>query len=72
MAQKMRKQGILKKWFGDRNYGFISVEGEKDFFVARRDFQYSDYNEGDEVSFEATSTLKGFRATDVKLLKRVE
>jgi len=66
MAQATRKTGILKTWLEQRGFGFISCEGEKDYFVSLKDFLYVDWKEGDSVSFEATVAPKGNRAKNVK------
>jgi cold shock CspA family protein len=66
MVQAARKTGILKTWLTSRGFGFISCEGEKDYFVGINDFMYVDWEQGDAVSFDATVTQKGNRAKNVK------
>jgi cold shock protein len=58
------------KWFNNqKGYGFIVPEdGSTDVFVHHSVIQgdgYKTLNEGEEVSFEATSGPKGSQATNV-------
>ena len=69
MAQATRKTGVLAAWYPARGFGFIKCEGEKDYFVGINDFLYVDWDQGDNVSFEATVTPKGNRA---KAVRKVE
>jgi len=53
----------------DREFGFISREGEeKDLFFHSsdlKDVEFNDLKEGDKVTFEVTEGEKGPRATNV-------
>jgi CspA family cold shock protein len=63
-------QGTIKRLVTDKNFGFISQEGEeKDlFFHANElvDVEFSQLSEGDVVSFEVTQSPKGPNAVQVK------
>jgi CspA family cold shock protein len=62
-------QGTIKK-LTDKNFGFISQEGEsKDLFFHANELDgvgFSDLREGDAVTFEITQSPKGPAATQVK------
>jgi len=61
-------QGVIKK-LTDKNFGFISVEGQdKDFFFHGNELegiQFSELQEGDNVTFEVSDTPKGPAAVKV-------
>jgi CspA family cold shock protein len=61
-------QGTIKK-LTDKNFGFISVEGEsKDMFFHANELvgvNFSELREGDAVTFEVKDTPKGPAATQV-------
>ncbi len=62
-------KGTIKRIMYDRNYGFLSVEGEdKDIFFHRSGCkgEFSDLKEGDEVEFEIEETDRGKQATNVE------
>lgn len=54
-AQQMQGQGTVKKWFGEKGYGFLVPQnGGVDIFVHRRALSgIYDLNEGDTVLFDA-------------------
>ena len=60
--------GTLKRFFHDKGYGFIKLDGEeKDVFVHKTGVQEGEYiNEGDKVEFEITRGEKGAKAENVK------
>ena len=61
-------QGIIKK-LTDKNFGFISQEGEeKDLFFHANSLEGADFSElqeGDNVTFEVEDTPKGQAAVKV-------
>jgi cold shock protein len=59
------------KWFSyEKGYGFITDERAKDYYFAVRDLVGSDLpSSGDEVEFNAESTERGLRATNVRITK---
>ncbi len=62
-------KGTIKRVMYDRNYGFISVEGEeKDIFFHRSGTkgEFHDLREGAEVEFEIEETDRGKQATNVE------
>ncbi|MFA5021814.1 MAG: cold shock domain-containing protein [Patescibacteria group bacterium] len=62
-------QGTIKK-LTDKNFGFISQEGEqKDLFFHANELvgcSFSDLREGDTVTFDVKDSPKGPAATQVK------
>ena len=61
-------QGIIKT-LTDKNFGFITQEGENDlFFHANNlvDVNFDDLREGDTVTFEVEKTEKGDAAVNVQ------
>ena len=62
-------QGVIRK-LTDKNFGFIGVEGEeKDLFFHASELDgvdFSELQEGDNVTFEVTEGPKGKSATQVK------
>ena len=63
-------KGTIKRVMYDRNYGFISVEGEdKDIFFHRSgcEGEFHDLREGSEVEFEIEETDRGKQATKVTI-----
>jgi len=62
-------QGTIKK-LTDKNFGFISQEGEnKDLFFHASELvgvSFSDLKEGDTVTFDVNQSPKGPAATQVK------
>jgi len=62
-------KGNVKRIYSDRNYGFITIEGEeKDLFFHRSGFtgEFDSLKEGDEVEFDIEETDRGNQATNVK------
>lgn len=63
--------GVVKKWESERGFGFILSEDDEDLFVNISDLDYSLKNrglrEGDRVSFDVRSDLKGEKAINVRL-----
>lgn len=60
--------GIVKKWFDQKGYGFISQEGGADVFVHYSDVQgqgYRSLDVGDSVRFEIVQSDKGPKAQNV-------
>ena len=61
-------KGIVKRIMYEKNYGFLSVEGEeKDIFFHRSGVKesFDDLKEGDEVEFELEDTDRGPQATQM-------
>ncbi len=61
-------QGTIKK-LTDKNFGFISQEGDNDLFFHANSLEgvdFSQLNEGDAVTFEVEETPKGNAAVNVK------
>jgi len=62
-------EGTIKNLVADKNFGFISVEGEeKDlFFHANelKDVTFAELKIGDRVSFEKADSPKGPNAVNV-------
>jgi CspA family cold shock protein len=60
-------KGIIKK-LDERKFGFITVEGEKDFFFHSNECEdFDSLNEGDTVIFDTADSDKGPKAINVKL-----
>ena len=60
--------GIVKKWFDQKGYGFISQEGGADVFVHYADIQGTGHRSlevGDKVEFEVIQSGKGPKAQNV-------
>jgi cold shock CspA family protein len=65
------ENGVIKKWFDDRNFGFITPDrGGKDVFAHIRSFPPSTtISEGDRVSFTIESERDGrLRAVNARLI----
>ena len=60
--------GTLKRFFHDKGYGFIKLDGEeKDVFVHKTSILEGEYiNEGDKIEFEISRGEKGAKAENVK------
>jgi CspA family cold shock protein len=61
------------KWFNvEKGFGFIEVEGEKDYFVHSSAIQGNDsrktLDEGQKVQFETEKGPKGLQAIDVSVI----
>ena len=61
------------KWFNvEKGFGFIEVEGEKDFFVHSSAILGNDsrktLEEGQKVQFESEKGPKGLQAIDVSVI----
>jgi len=61
-------KGTIARWFDNRGFGFIAVEGQSnDIFVHINDMEgYSNPQMGDEVEFDVSDTDRGPRAINVK------
>lgn len=60
--------GIVKKWFDQKGYGFISQDDGTDVFVHYADIQgggYRSLDVGDKVEFEIIQSGKGPKAQNV-------
>jgi len=62
-------QGVVKKWFDDKGFGFIEADGEdKDLFVHQSNVQMEGFRtlaEGQRVEFEKGEGRKGPEALEV-------
>jgi cold shock protein len=62
-------EGTIKNIVSDKDFGFISVEGEeKDIFFHKNEVKevaFEDLSVGDKVSFEKADSPKGPNATNV-------
>jgi CspA family cold shock protein len=63
------KEGIIKKWFDDRGYGFVKVQGEKDHFLLISSVREGKPREGAKVRFASRAGKKGPVAADVVVLQ---
>ena len=63
--------GIVKNWDSSRGFGFIVTNDDEDIFVNVNDLDITikkrGLQEGDRVSFDVRSDLKGEKATNVRL-----
>ena len=63
--------GTVKKWESSRGFGFIITEDDEDIFVNVSDLDVTlrkrGLREGDRVSFDIRSDLKGEKAINVRL-----
>ncbi len=63
--------GIVKSWDSSRGYGFIVTDEDEDVFVNVIDLDITikkrGLQEGDRVSFDVRSDLKGEKAINVRL-----
>ena len=65
-------QGKVKKLIGNRGFGFINAEDEKEEFFHRSGVQgmnFDSLKEGDSVEFDVEKGDKGPRAINVRLLE---
>ena len=65
-------QGKVKKLIGNRGFGFINAEDEKEVFFHRSGVQgmnFDSLKEGDSVEFDVEKGDKGPRAINVRLLE---
>ena len=64
-------KGVITKWLGSRNFGFIKPEKESEkIFVHISSFKVTDYyliGKGLEVEFEVKKTSKGLEAKNVRI-----
>ncbi|MEJ2543246.1 MAG: cold shock domain-containing protein [Calditrichaceae bacterium] len=64
------KKGTVKMWDSSRGFGFIVTEDDEEIFVNANDLhvtiQDKRLNEGQRVSFDVKSDMKGDRAVNVK------
>ena len=68
---QVREQGVIKRFYSIRHFGFIGRTGERDLFfhVADVDCADSEIREGVRVEFEVTSDELGRpRASVVELM----
>ena len=65
--------GTVKKWDSGRGFGFIVSDDDEDLFVNANDLDITLRNrglqEGDRVSFDVRSDLKGEKAVNVRLAR---
>lgn len=63
----MRQQGIVRRVFRDRGFGFIQAGTTSYFFHAKflQDGDFEGLNEGDMVNFTPEQDQKGLRASSV-------
>lgn len=65
--------GTVKKWEASRGFGFIVSDDDEDLFVNVSDLDVTIKNrglrEGDRVSFDIRSDLKGEKAINVRLVR---
>jgi CspA family cold shock protein len=64
------QKGTVKNWNASRGFGFIVTEDEEEIFVNANDLHItlknSGLREGQKVSFDIKSDMKGDRAVNVK------
>ncbi|MCW4041399.1 MAG: cold shock domain-containing protein [Candidatus Bathyarchaeota archaeon] len=65
-------KGTIARWFDNRGFGFIAVEGQSnDIFVHINDMDgISNPQMGDEVEFDVSDTDRGPRAINVKQVSK--
>lgn len=64
-------QGVVKKYFGDRGFAFISVDGEDDVFCHVSDIARSGLDTltiGQRVEFDVAAGKKGPKAVNLKVI----
>ena len=65
--------GTVKKWEQSRGFGFIISDEDEDLFVNVADLDVTikkrGLREGDRVSFDIRSDLKGEKAINVRLAR---
>jgi CspA family cold shock protein len=65
--------GTVKKWESARGFGFIVTDDDEDIFVNVSDLDVTIKKrgllEGDRVSFDIRSDLKGEKAINVRLVR---
>jgi len=65
-------EGTIKKIWPNKDFGFITVDGEdKDLFFHKNELKgvnFEELKEGDRVSFEKTDSPRGPNATNVARL----
>jgi CspA family cold shock protein len=66
-------KGVVKKWDRDKGFGFIESEDGDELFVHMSDLHITvnlkRLIEGQRVSFDTRSDMKGDRAVNVRVLK---
>jgi CspA family cold shock protein len=64
------QKGTVKKWDSSRGYGFIITENDEEIFVNVNDLHVTIKDkrliEGQPVSFDIKSDMKGERAVNVR------
>lgn len=67
MSMADRQNGTVKWFNGEKGYGFIARDGEKDIFVHVKQVKKAvDLREGDKVTFGVDQGPRGPFATDVE------
>ncbi len=62
-------KGTIKRIMYDRNYGFLSIEGEENdifFHKSGCEVDFNELKEGDEVEFDIEETDRGRQAANLK------
>ncbi len=66
-------KGKIKWYKKDKGYGFIEVEGEKDYFVHYSNLpEDADNIDGKSVEFDVKEDPRGPQATNIKFLEEAE
>lgn len=63
------ENGTIKKLVAEKNFGFISYNGEKDLFFHANNLvgvSFNELNEGEAVTFDVEQSEKGPAAVNVK------
>jgi CspA family cold shock protein len=67
------QNGVVKKWDRDKGFGFIEAEDGDELFVHLSDLHVTvnlkRLIEGQHVSFDIRSDMKGDRAVNVRVIK---
>lgn len=64
--------GKVKRFNGEKGYGFIKTENGKDLFFHYSELQMEGYKTvepGQNVEFEVIETEKGLRAVNIKIVE---
>jgi len=69
LEKEDKMEGVVKFFKEEKGFGFIEVEGEKDYFVHISAIENQEaLKEGDKVSFDAEQDDRGEKAVNVKVL----